>query len=103
MYLFDWSALRLTKQNPKRVIIEAYLQLLEHEGRLRKSNRCFLCERKIDGKVSLARGFLQAHPECTLSKGFESELLEKLFDEKSTLHVDDESVEKLYRVVEEGI
>ncbi|MDR2342280.1 MAG: recombination protein RecO, partial [Campylobacteraceae bacterium] len=49
------------KQNPKRVIVEAYLRLLEHEGRLHLLDECFLCEEKItDDEISLARAFLPA-------------------------------------------
>ena len=56
----DWN-----KQNPKRVGIESYVRLLQHEGRLHKEFYCFLCSKKIDAEVSLIRAYLPTHFECT--------------------------------------
>ncbi|MDR0579622.1 MAG: recombination protein RecO [Campylobacteraceae bacterium] len=91
------------RQNPKRVIVEAYLKLLEHEGRLHSLDECFLCEEKItDDKLALARAFLPAHTECIHRKGLEISKVKKLFSTKQTILLDNEEVEYLYLIIEEG-
>ena len=62
--ILEDCAIKFQKVNPKRVIIESYLKLLEFEGRLHKDLTCFLCDKKITNQISLARGFLPAHKEC---------------------------------------
>jgi len=101
--LLDWCALRWGKQNPKRIAIEAYIRVLKHEGRLIDPSTCFLCDKPIDSKTALARSFLPAHPDCLHSKGFEQELLQTLYLEQNTLHVNDENIEYLWRILQEGI
>jgi recombinational DNA repair protein (RecF pathway) len=101
--LLDWCALRWEKQNPKRIAIEAYLSLLRHEGRLHDPSRCFLCDGIIEQNVALARGFLPAHPNCLHVKGLDQALLENLFLEQSTLHVNDLEIEYLWKILLEGL
>ncbi|MDR1285938.1 MAG: recombination protein RecO [Campylobacteraceae bacterium] len=91
------------KQNPKRVIVEAYLELLFYEGRLHSLEECFLCEEKITSdEVALARAFLPAHTECIHNKGLKMPKLKKLFSTKQTILLDDDEVEYLYMVTQEG-
>lgn len=101
--LLDWCASRWGKQNPKRIAIEAYIKLLSHEGRLHEPGFCFLCENQIRSNIALARSFLGAHPECLHVKGLTQEMLQTLFLEQSTLHVNDEEIEYLWRVLLEGL
>ncbi|MDR0407899.1 MAG: recombination protein RecO [Campylobacteraceae bacterium] len=92
------------KQNPKRVAVEAYLELLQFEGRLHSLDHCFLCEEKITSdEIALARAFLPAHTECIHDKGFDVNKLKQLFDKKKTLFLDDDEAEYLYRVMNEGL
>ena len=75
----------LHERDVKRAIIEHYVSLLEKEGRLYKNFECFLCERRIDEKIALARSYLPAHEKCIMSEGFEREKLEVLFNEKKSI------------------
>lgn len=100
--LLDEVSQKMEKQNPKRLAIEAYMRLLEHEGRLHQEDTCFLCETKIKGDIALARGFLFAHPECIHTKGIKPNLLHETLENKSTLLLEDEDMETLYAVVVEG-
>ncbi len=94
---------KLQKRDAKRLIIESYVKLLEKEGRLHKEKECFLCERKIDKKIALARAFLPAHERCVMSKGFEKEKIELLFNEKKSLLFDDDEINRLFKIVELGL
>jgi recombinational DNA repair protein (RecF pathway) len=97
------SAKKWHKQNPKRVSVEAFLELLQFEGRLHSLDRCFLCEDKIkDENIALARAFLPAHMECIHNKGLDARKLKQLFSTKKTLFLDDEETEYLYMVMNEG-
>jgi recombinational DNA repair protein (RecF pathway) len=97
------SSERWRRQNPKRVVVEAYLRLLRHEGRLHISDECFLCEHEIDGeRVAWARACLAAHCDCVHSRGIPRESLDELITSGSTISLGDEEVDYLYKVVEEG-
>jgi len=48
---------RITKQNPKRAILESYVRLCEYEGRLHDDFSCLLCDLPIENEISLVRGF----------------------------------------------
>ena len=90
-------------REPKRVLIENYVKLLEKEGRLHREFECFLCERKIEGNVVLARAFLPAHENCIYSAGFEKEKLKVLFNEKKSLLLDDSEIDRLYQILNLGL
>jgi recombinational DNA repair protein (RecF pathway) len=91
------------KQNPKRVAVEAYLELLQFEGRLHSLEYCFLCEDKIEEEnIALARAFLPAHTGCIHNKGLDINKLKRLFNKKKTLFLSDEETEYLYAVMNEG-
>ena len=93
----------LSERDAKRAIIEHYVKLLQKEGRLHKDLVCFLCERKVDREVALARSFLPAHPNCIMDKGFEEEKIKLLFNEKKSLLFSNEEINKLWKILELGI
>lgn len=95
-------AQRFLKQNPKRLIIEAYVRILEHEGRLHDEFVCFICDEKIGAKLSLARGFLPSHADCMGNFSFEAEKIAHLFESKSTILLNDEEVNELYAIILQG-
>ncbi len=101
--LLDWCAARWAKQNPKRIALEAYVRLLANEGRLHDEFKCFLCNENIDDSVSLARGFLPAHPKCLHMEGLQKKLLKEFFTTRSSLNISDEAIERLWRVLLEGL
>jgi len=92
----------ISKREPKRLLIESYVKLLEKEGRLHKDNICFLCEIKIENNIALARAFLPAHGKCVLGKGFSKEKIELLFNEKKSLLFSDSEIEKLWQIMNLG-
>ena len=89
-------------RNPKRVLIESYIKLLKFEGRLSEFE-CFLCDRKIQNRVNLTRGYLCACEKCIPKKGFEIEKIKFLFETYKTTFLSNDEVEKLYKILCLGI
>jgi len=100
--LLDSSAKIWGKQNPKRVAIEKYTQMIEKEGRLHSDFNCFICHKKIQNSLSLTRGFLPAHFECIHSDIFPIKGIKYLFEEKSTLFLEDIVVDRLWNILMQG-
>ena len=90
-------------QNPKRVAIESYVKLLRHEGRLHTEQYCFLCSIPIQDEISLIRGFLPTHKECSHTLSIKEEVLSELFTHDSTIFMDDKEVDRLWSVLLEGL
>lgn len=100
--LLDDMANRLEKQNPKRLAIESYVKLLEFEGRLHVEKKCFLCEQNIEDNFALARGFLPAHGKCIASSSMDIQKIDNLLLHKTTLLLEDEEIEELWKILQEG-
>lgn len=101
--LVEKSYERMKRQDPKRVMIDAYIKLLEHEGRLDDSLVCFACDKYInDPKIALIRGFLAGHTSCVLSFNFEKEVILQMFKLHKSSAFDDEDINKLYTLLNEG-
>lgn len=101
--LLESASLNWNKQNPKRVAIESYIKLLEHEGRLHSEFDCFLCsETIIEDDVSLIRAFLPTHKGCSHTFGIKKISLVELYKNRSTLFLNDEEVERLWCLILEG-
>jgi len=94
----EWS-----RQNPKRVAIETYVKILENEGRLHKDFHCFLCSKPILKDVSLIRAYLPTHPNCTHTLPIAQSALNELYENKSTLFLNDKEVDRLWVVLLEGL
>ncbi|ALV23870.2 putative protein, possible RecO family recombination protein [Campylobacter iguaniorum] len=101
--LLEDCALKLEKQNPKRTILEAYVRLLEFEGRLNKEMNCLFCDGQIGGQISLLRGFLPAHPHCTSKVVFDTKAINELFETAKSAHLDDFAINQLYYIILEGL
>lgn len=101
-HLLDDLAQRWSEQNPKRLAVEAYVSLLEHEGRLHKNMHCFYCDQLIEGNISLIRAFLPAHNECSHTLSINHKGLMWLYDHRSTLFLDDHEVDRLWYIINEG-
>lgn len=101
--LIDKASHEWSKQNPKRVAIEAYVKLLEHEGRLHSQHICFLCSKPIAHEISLIRAFLPTHPECTHTLAINPKALDELYTNKSSLFLSDKEVDRLWLVLLEGL
>ena len=95
----DWN-----KQNPKRIAIESYVKLLEHEGRLHTENVCFLCSQKIKkSELTLLRAYLPAHDTCAKAHHMSAHGVWELFTNKSTLFLSDEEVDRLWNILLQGL
>ncbi len=102
--LIDNASREWSKQNPKRVAIESYVKLLEHEGRLHKEFECFLCSIPIeDSKISLIRAYLPTHKECSHTLSINRDALQELFQNKSSLFLSDKEVDRLWYILLEGL
>ena len=102
--LLEDCAKRLERQNPKRALLEAYLQLLAFEGRLSREAQCFLCARNVaENELCVARGFLLAHKTCLGKNSFEKERVLNAFKQKSCINLSDDEVAKLYYIMLEGL
>ncbi|MFY9074575.1 recombination protein RecO [Malaciobacter mytili] len=93
----------MIKQNEKRAILQAYLKLLEYEGRLHTDYTCFLCDIEIEDKISLVRSFLPAHPQCTFSKVFSIDKIKEMFEENSLINFTDEEIDYLWNILLQGL
>ncbi len=96
------TAKKWSKQNPKRLAIEAYIQLLNHEGRLYDNGFCYVCETVLKEDVGLMRAFLPTHPSCIYGQKFNKKDIFQLYDTQSTIHLEDLLVEKLYDILLKG-
>ena len=96
------SANKWHKQNPKRIVCDSYIALLDYEGRLYHNDRCFICQDLIEEQVSLMQSFKVAHPHCIYQVALPSR---KLFDSlsiKKTISMDDDEIAYMYDVVMKG-
>jgi hypothetical protein len=91
------------KQNPKRLAVESYITLLAQEGRLYDNGFCYVCEEVLDKKVGLMRAFLPTHATCIYAQPFDKEKVFTLFNTRSTIHLDDSNIEKLYLILLKGL
>ncbi len=92
------------KQNPKRVAIESYVKLLEHEGRLHTEFDCFLCSQPIvEDDISLIRAYLPTHKECTHTLSIKKDALKELYKNKSSLFLSDLEINRLFNILLEGL
>ena len=101
--LIDNASQEWDKQNPKRVAIESYVKLLEHEGRLHVESVCFLCSLPIEEDISLIRAFLPTHEQCSHTLSINKDALQELYINKSTLFMSDKEVDRLWYVLCEGL
>ena len=101
--LIDNASKKWDKQNPKRVAIESYVKLLEHEGRLHTEAICFLCSMPIKDDISLIRAFLPTHTKCSHTLSINKEALAELYINNSTMFMNDIEVDRLWNLLLEGL
>ena len=91
------------KQNPKRLAVEAYIELLDYEGRLYDNGFCYICEEILDEKIGLMRAFLPAHPQCIYAQPLDKKDIFTFYNTHSTIHLSDLDVELLYNIILKGL
>lgn len=96
------GAQKLLNQNPLRVVLEMYAELLEFEGRNDRGEKCFVCGETIGENVSLARSFLFGHPQCIRAKVFQKALIVQFLSTKTTIDLQDYVVEEFWEVLNRG-
>jgi recombinational DNA repair protein (RecF pathway) len=93
---------KFEKQNPKRVVVESYIEILNHEGRVHNDFICFICEEEIEAQTTLARALLPAHSCCVMGKEIKKEKIQKLFKTNSTLFLEDDEVDYIWQIIQLG-
>ncbi len=101
--LLDETSGCMERQNPRRCIIEAYIRLLRHEGRLHEDFVCFLCNAPITEELVLARGYLPAHRHCLYHTPLPIDRIAQLFEEGHTLFLSDAQIDTLWQILLEGL
>ncbi|HIQ46706.1 MAG TPA: recombination protein RecO [Sulfurovum sp.] len=97
------AAKKWDKQNPKRIVCEAYIQLLDYEGRLYPEEHCFICEGRIEDDIALMQAFKPAHPTCIYSPALPTKKILDFFAHKKTVFLEDHEVEYLHNIVMKGL
>lgn len=97
------AAKKWDKQNPKRIVCESYITLLEYEGRLYPDENCFICEQRIEEHISLMQAFKPAHPACIYAPALPTKKVLDFFESKETIFFDDKEVDHLFEVVMKGL
>lgn len=93
---------KFAKQNPIRVAVESYIQLLSYEGRLHDDFVCLICEELVTSELVITRSFLPAHKRCIFGEVVDKAKIEDLFLTASTINLDDDEVDKLWKILQEG-
>lgn len=101
--LLDEMNRKFVKQNPIRVVIESYITLLSYEGRLHDDFGCLICEEEVRDNLILTRSFLPAHKGCIFGTELTFDKIEALFENASTLYLDDDEIEILWKILQEGL
>lgn len=102
-FLLDNLVSKIEKQNVLRAILESYLLLLEHEGRLHTDFECLICEIEINSNLSMIRGFLPVHKECIRGKVFDYKKIKEFFLTKKSINLNDNEVENLFEILLLGL
>ena len=97
------AAKKWNKQNPKRIVCESYITLLEYEGRLYPEENCFICEQRIEEEIALMQAFRPAHPTCIYAPALPTKKILDFFQSKKTVFFEDYEVEYLYNIVMKGL
>jgi len=98
--LLEEISSRLSKSAPKRVILEAFVKILEFEGRLHSFEHCYFCSEAVNGeKIALARSFLPAHGSCIYAKEINRTGLKVLYEEKNSALLEDDEIEVLWETL----
>jgi recombinational DNA repair protein (RecF pathway) len=93
---------KFAKQNSIRVAVESYIQLLSYEGRLHDDFVCLICEELVTSELVITRSFLPAHKKCIFGEVVDKAKIEELFLTASTINLDDDEVDKLWKILQEG-
>lgn len=94
---------RCEKGNPKRILLEGYLDLLAHEGRYDEKLTCFACHRPIISDLTLSRSFLASHKQCKHNTPFNYDLFIYYYLHQTTIGLEDQDVDTLWKILLSGL
>jgi len=97
------AAQKWHKQNCQRIICDSYISLLEYEGRLHPTERCYICESKLDSTIALMVSFKPAHPECIYTTSLDKSKVDIFFKTGKSTHLDDTDIEHLCSIILKGL
>ena len=97
------AAKKWGRQNPKRIICESYIKMLDFEGRLYPDEHCYICEGRIEEEIALMQAFKPAHPHCIYAPALPTKKILDFFKSKKATFLDDFEVEILYTIVMKGL
>lgn len=98
----ETGAEKLLKQNPLRVGLEMYAEILNYEGRNDRGDKCFVCSETLSNEIVLSRAFLFAHPNCINGKPFFKDKILDFLNIQSSIHLDDEYIERMWEILLKG-
>ena len=97
------SAQRWHKQNPKRIICDSFVSILNYEGRVHTEDYCYICEEPLIGSISLMRAFIPTHSYCISGVSINKEKFFEFLKSGSSINYEDDEIELLYSVVMRGL
>ncbi|MBQ8819288.1 recombination protein RecO [Campylobacter sp.] len=100
--LLENCAKKFHRQNPIRVVLEAYAMILQFEGRLHLDMSCFICDGKLGDEIGVGRAFLIAHPTCIGKNALNKDSIIRFLSTSSTAHLSDSQIKELYFILLEG-
>ena len=56
----------------------------------------------IENDITLIRGFLPAHQKCAWNNAFEFLHVKKLFELKSSIDLNEDEIETMWKILQEG-
>ncbi|PAF43411.1 recombination protein RecO [Helicobacter sp. 11S03491-1] len=101
--MLNRGANKLSIQNPLRVALEMYAELLGFEGRDDRGRQCFVCGEATNHEVGLGRAFLFGHLRCIGGRAFHKDKILEFLSTKSTLHLEDKIIEGMWEVLIKGL
>ncbi|SFV61504.1 hypothetical protein MNB_SV-9-1464 [hydrothermal vent metagenome] len=93
------SSEKWEKQNPKRVIVDTYIQILDEENRVKDLNECYICQQPLNQYISLMRGLRAVHQQCINFPEIDKMKVENYFKTKKSLYLNDNEIDILYKTI----
>ena len=105
--LLEEGAQKIHFQNPKRVVLEMYANLLYFEGRahqdIQHTRVCFVCQESLTKDIALGRAFLFAHQSCIGGKTFCAEQILYFLQKQSTILLENPEIDELWEILGLGL
>ncbi len=97
------SAKKWDKQNPKRIVCDSFVALLEYEGRIHTQDYCYICEQPLLDDIALMRAFIPAHSYCINETPLNKKKFFDFLKSKKSIYYNDGEIEILYNIIMKGL